>query len=159
LLVRFSKVALVDKYDIYQHLMTYWAEAMQDDVYVLVQGGWAAARQIRELVRNSEGKFTEDPDLALGKRKLKAELVSPALVVARFFAEEQATLEKLESAAEEAARAIGELDEEHGGEEGLLARSRPGARAIGMRCGNSGHAPRRRARRQTGTRKGADAGR
>jgi type I restriction enzyme M protein len=76
------------------------------------------------LVRNSEGKFTEDPDLALGKRKLKAELVSPALIVARFFAEEQATLEKLESAAEEAARAIEELDEEHGGEEGLLAEAK-----------------------------------
>jgi type I restriction enzyme M protein len=76
------------------------------------------------LVRNSEGKFTEDPDLALGKRKLKAELVSPALIVARFFAEEQAMLEKLESAAEEAARAIEELDEEHGGEEGLLAEAK-----------------------------------
>jgi type I restriction enzyme M protein len=120
LLVRFSKVALVDKYDIYQHLMTYWAEAMQDDVYVLVQDGWAAARQIRELAKNNEGKLTEEPDLTMGKKKLKAELIPPPLIVARFFAGEQATLEKLEAAVEEIARETEEMDEEHGGEEGLL---------------------------------------
>ena len=120
LLVRFAKAALIDKYDLYQHLMTYWAEVMQDDVYLLAQDGWAAARQIRELVRNSEGKFTEEPDLTLAKKKLKAELIPPPLIVTRFFALEQAALEKLEAAAEEAARAVEEMDEEHGGEEGLL---------------------------------------
>ena len=124
LLLRFSEVALVDKYDVYQHLMTYWAEVMQDDVHILAQDGWAAARQIRELARNSEGKFTEEPDLTIGKKKLKAELIPPPLIVARFFAEEQAALEKLEAAAEEAARAIEEMDEEHGGEEGLLAEAK-----------------------------------
>jgi len=124
LLARFGAVALIDAYDIYQHLMTYWAEVMQDDVYILVQDGWTAARLIRELVKNSDGKFTEEPDLTLGKKKLKADLVPPALVVARFFSDEQAALEKLEAAAEEAARAIEELDEEHGGEEGLLAEAK-----------------------------------
>jgi hypothetical protein len=59
LLVRFAKVALIDKYDVYQLLMTYWAEAMQDDAYLIAQDGWAAARQIRELVRNNEGKFAK----------------------------------------------------------------------------------------------------
>lgn len=124
LLLRFSEVALIDNYAVYQHLMTYWAEIMQDDVHMLSQDGWAAARQIRELVRNSEGKFTEEPDLTIGKKKLKAELIPPPLIVARYFAEEQAALEKLEVAAENAARAIEELDEEHGGEEGLLAEAK-----------------------------------
>ena len=124
LLVRFSMVALVDKYDVYQHLMTYWGEVMQDDAHMLAQDGWAAARQIRELVRNSEGKFTEEPDLTIGKKKLKADLIPPPVIVARFFGDEQAALEKLEAAAEEAARAIQEMDEEHGGEEGLLAEAK-----------------------------------
>jgi type I restriction enzyme M protein len=39
LLARFAKADLLDKYDIYQLLMDYWAETMQDDVYVLVQDG------------------------------------------------------------------------------------------------------------------------
>jgi type I restriction enzyme M protein len=44
LLVRFAEADLLDRYDIYQLLMDYWADTMQDDVYVLVQDGWAAGR-------------------------------------------------------------------------------------------------------------------
>lgn len=121
LLERFKPVPLIDGYDVYQHLMTSWSEVMQDDVYILVQDGWEAGRVIRELVKNAEGKFTETPDITLGRRKLKAELIPPALIVARFFAAEKAALEALEAKAEEAARAIEELDEEQGGEDGLLA--------------------------------------
>ena len=33
---------LLDPYDVYQHLMDYWAETMQDDVYMLVSEGWKA---------------------------------------------------------------------------------------------------------------------
>lgn len=120
LLTRFANVPLIDKYDVYQHLMTYWAETMQDDFYIVAQEGWAAARQIRELVKNAEGKFTEMPDIAIGRQKLKAELIPPALIVARFFAKEQAALEGLEGKVEELARAIEEMDEEQGGEDGLL---------------------------------------
>jgi type I restriction-modification system DNA methylase subunit len=35
-------VGLLNPYDIYQHLMDYWAETMQDDVYMIVDGGWKA---------------------------------------------------------------------------------------------------------------------
>ncbi|MFM6209660.1 MAG: type I restriction endonuclease subunit M, partial [Planktothrix sp.] len=42
LLKRFVKAELLDKYDIYQLLMDYWEETMQDDVYILVQEGWKA---------------------------------------------------------------------------------------------------------------------
>jgi type I restriction enzyme M protein len=120
LLERFKPVPLIDGYDAYQHLMTYWAETMQDDAYVLAQEGWAAGRVIRELVKNADGKFTETPDITLGRRKLKAELIPPALIVARFFSAERAALEARGAKAEEAARAVEELDEEHGGEDGLL---------------------------------------
>jgi type I restriction enzyme M protein len=50
LLARFATADLLNQYDIYQLLMDYWAETMQDDVYVLVQDGWAAGRVLRELV-------------------------------------------------------------------------------------------------------------
>jgi type I restriction enzyme M protein len=120
LLARFADVPLIDKYDVYEHLMAYWAEVMQDDVYIIALEGWLAARQVRELVKNSEGKFTETPDITIGRQKLKAELIPPALIVARFFAKEQAALERLEAKADEIARAIEEIDEEQGGEDGLL---------------------------------------
>ncbi len=30
---------LLDKYDVYQHLMNYWAEVMQDDSYIIADSG------------------------------------------------------------------------------------------------------------------------
>ena len=43
LLATFQKAPLLDPYDVYQHLMDYWAETMQDDVYMIVSDGWKAA--------------------------------------------------------------------------------------------------------------------
>lgn len=120
LLERFKHVPLIDGYDVYQHLMTYWAEVMQDDAYILAEDGWAAGRVIRELAKTADSKFTETPDITLGRRKLKAELIPPALLVARFFATERSALDALAAEAEDAARALEELDEEHGSEDGLL---------------------------------------
>lgn len=120
LLARCAELPLIDRYDVYQHLMTYWAETMQDDVYLIALEGWAVARVIRDLVKNEDGKFTETPDITLGKRKLKAELIPPPLIAARFFADALASCEALDAKAEELAREIEELDEEQGGEDGLL---------------------------------------
>lgn len=60
---------------------------------------------IRDLAKNAGGKFPSAPDITLGRRKLKAELIPPALIGARFFAVEPTAVE--------------ELDEEHGGEDWL----------------------------------------
>jgi len=59
-------------------------------------------------VKNAEGKFTETPDIILGRQKLKAELIPPTLIVTRFFAKDQAALEVLETKAEDIGRAIEE---------------------------------------------------
>ena len=125
LLKAFKPAPLIDEYDIYQHLMTYWMSIMQDDVYQVAQDGWESARTVRKLEKNEDGRFTEEPDLVIGTGKsairLKADLIPPALIVARFFADQQAALDALEADAEEAARATEEMNEEHGGEDGLLA--------------------------------------
>jgi type I restriction enzyme M protein len=120
LLARFATIPILDAYDIYQHLMSYWEEAMYDDASLIVQDGWEAGRTLRELHKNSEGKFTETTDLIIGKKRLKAELIPPNLLVARFFADKLAAVEAKEAAAEELRRAFDELDEEQGGEDGLL---------------------------------------
>lgn len=48
LLARFRRAPLLDEYNIYQHLMDYREETMQDDVYLIAAEGWAS--QPRELV-------------------------------------------------------------------------------------------------------------
>jgi len=99
LLVTFQKAKLLDPYDVYQHLTDYWAETMQDDVYLLVTEGWEAVL---------DGKPNTD-------------LIPTTLIVHRYFAADQTAIEQLEADRDTITRQMEELDEEHGGEDGLLA--------------------------------------
>src|SRR5207244_6137070 len=49
-----AKLHLVDKYDVYQHLMAYWAETMQDDAYIITVDGWSAGNQVVRLQKESK---------------------------------------------------------------------------------------------------------
>lgn len=125
LLARFAALPLIDGYDVYQHLMSYWDEVMQDDAGILAIDGWDAAKVIRKVERDEDKKFPEEPDIKLGGGKsaiyLKAELIPPALIVARFFADEAAEIERLEVEVERLEAELAELVEEHGGEDGDLS--------------------------------------
>lgn len=120
LLQSYAQTPLLSKYDIYQILMDYWAESMQDDVYVLVQDGWPAGNVLREFVVNKGEKLKETPDLVIAKAKYKAELIPPALIVARFFAAEQVKVDTLQSLLDSASQELETYLEENSGEDGLL---------------------------------------
>lgn len=124
LLAVFEKAPLLDPYDIYQHLRDLWAVTMQDDVYLIVADGWKEAAKLRPMVEDKKAKGKEKPDLVVGNAKFKAELIPPGLVIARFFPTEQAAIEKLEGDLAAATAALEEFEEEHGGDEGLLADAR-----------------------------------
>jgi type I restriction enzyme M protein len=123
LLANFRAAPLLDAYDVYQHLMDYWAETMQDDCYLIADDGWREAAQPKLIVEDKNKKTKIKPDFALGKKKYQTELIPPALIVARYFADEQAEIEKLESDIAALQQQFEEMAEEHGGEEGLLADS------------------------------------
>ncbi|WP_262017194.1 type I restriction-modification system subunit M [Serratia liquefaciens] len=112
---------LLENYAIYQLLMDYWMEVMQDDVYVLSQDDWQAGKVLRELIVEKGEKLKEIPDLVIGKKKYKAELLPPALLVAHYFATEKLELDQLQVAYDEAAQALESFLEENSGEDGLLA--------------------------------------
>jgi type I restriction enzyme M protein len=115
-----AALTLVDKYDLYQQLMSYWAETMQDDIYLVTESGWLGAGKLRQLM-DEEGKSKEKPDLLVGKLKLKADLIPPSLIVARYFEPQQCSLEGLQADVEALTAQLDELKELHGGEDGLLA--------------------------------------
>lgn len=121
LLEAYDPVPLLSKYDVYQLLMDYWQETMQDDVYVLVQDGWDAGKVLRELMVAKGEKLKEVPDLIIGKAKYKAELLPPALLVKRFFAAEQAELDRLQSELDSISQDLESYIEEHSTEDGQLA--------------------------------------
>jgi type I restriction enzyme M protein len=125
LLDRFKGTALLDEYDVYEQLMTYWHGVMHDDVFLIMNEGWLDAAKPRKAIENKERKLSETPDLVIGSgrgvKKYKMDLISPQLVVARYFAGEQAEVDELNVAAQEASGAVEEYIEEHAVEDGLLA--------------------------------------
>ena len=120
LLVRFDVLPLLDPYDVYQRLMSYWDETMQDDVYLIVSDGWIEASRPRGVIEDKDRKIKEAPDLTIGRRKYKMDLIPPALVVARYFGREQAVMDELRRRHEGAASELATFVDEHTGEGGLL---------------------------------------
>ncbi|MBN1320530.1 MAG: SAM-dependent DNA methyltransferase [Thermoleophilia bacterium] len=108
LLAHYERKPLVDHYAVYQHLMDYWAETMQDDAYMLSADGWKAQTT---RVLDAKGK----------DRGWTCDLVPKELVVARYFSKESAALDALQAGLEAASAARTELEEEHGGEDGLFS--------------------------------------
>ncbi|UJS21382.1 MAG: type I restriction-modification system subunit M [Candidatus Brocadia sp.] len=104
LLQVFSSLKLIDKYDVYQHLMVYWSETMQDDVYALVSDWWEVGRELERDKKQWEGR-----------------LIPKGLIVARYFATERKAIDNLEAGRDAIVRQMEEMEEEHGGEEGLMA--------------------------------------
>ncbi|MFZ4816674.1 MAG: type I restriction endonuclease subunit M, partial [Phototrophicaceae bacterium] len=125
LLHAFEPLPLIDAYNIYQHLMTYWTETMQDDVYVLVADGWQAGRTLRLLIKvekkKGEKTYTEAHDFELDKKHYKADLIPTRLVIARYLAAEQQAVDALVAELATVEQTLSELEEEHSGEDGLLA--------------------------------------
>ncbi|WP_411083057.1 N-6 DNA methylase [Streptomyces sp. cmx-18-6] len=125
LLARFKRTPLLSEYDVYEQLMAYWHGVMHDDVFLIMSDGWRKAAKPRKTIEDKERKLSETPDLVIGSgrsaTKYKMDLISPKLVVARYFADEQSKVDELHVAAEEASRAVEEYIEEHAVEDGLLA--------------------------------------
>ncbi|MBZ0242094.1 MAG: hypothetical protein K8F24_02655, partial [Bacteroidales bacterium] len=107
ILSTYTGKALMDKYDVYQHLMDYWNEVMQDDCYYIAMEGWKA-----ELTITKQTKTVTEWD---------CDLVPKALVIDRYFLAEKNAIEQLEAEKEAIATEITELEEEHNTEEGLFA--------------------------------------
>lgn len=111
LLTTFRDAPLLDPYDIYQHLMDYWAEAMQDDAYLIAADGWVAV-PARIVETDKKGKSKD--------KGWTCDFIPKSLIVNRYFATEQVALEVKQAELETATAVLAELEEEHGGEDGYL---------------------------------------
>jgi type I restriction enzyme M protein len=112
LLLWYANKPLIDKYDVYQHLMDYWAETMQDDCYLIADDGWKAATY-RIVEKDKKGKEKD--------KGWACDLVPKQLIVDRYFAVQQVGIRYLEADLESVTAQLAELEEEHGGEEGAFA--------------------------------------
>ena len=102
---------LVDNYNVYQHLLSYWNEVMQDDAYIISYDGWKA-ETYRVLKENSKKKMVD--------KGWTCDLVPKELVINRFFETEKTEIENLNNDLETTVSQYQELEEEHGAEEAAL---------------------------------------
>ena len=105
---------LIDEYDVYQHLLSYWLETMKDDTYIIIEDGWKA--DVREA-----DKKKADATMKVGNKHYICELLPKDLLIKKFFESDQEELQQLEVEKESKAGELEELVEEHGGDDGLLA--------------------------------------
>ena len=127
LLDRFRLFPLLDEYDVYDQLMTYWDEVMHDDVFLVMNDGWAEAanpRPARIVAVDNKGKPKyEDAHITIGgtrqKERWVMDLLPPQFVIARYLATEQAKVEELALVFDSASSDLEAYIEEHAVEGGL----------------------------------------
>lgn len=108
---------LIDPYAVYQHVMDYWAATMQDDCYLVAADGWQATTyRVIETRKGKDGKPGKQVD-----KGWACDLVSKPLIVARYFAAEQAAIDQFSAELEAVLAKLTELEEEHSGEEAVFS--------------------------------------
>lgn len=108
LLTHYKGKPLINAYDVYQHLMDYWAATLQDDCYLIAADGWKA-ETYRIIETDKKGKQKD--------KGWTCDLVPKPLIVARYFAKEQAAIDQLATQLEATTAKLTELGEEHSGED------------------------------------------
>lgn len=121
LLKSYENKRLIDKYDMYQHLMEYWAETMQDDMYELAADGWKAGNEVKRIEKKTKKGDKEVVKQVVGIEGLEGRLIPPALIIQEYFVKEQKAIDDLQVQTETLKAKMDEMREEHGGEDGLLA--------------------------------------
>ena len=113
----FDGLELVDKYDVYEVLLSYWQAVMGDDVYLVSVDGYGAARKTENIM----GVYTS------GKKKgqervigWEGVLIPKALMEKVFFAAERRAIDELQAVVEETQSRLEELIEEQTGDDGYL---------------------------------------
>ncbi len=109
LLKHYDNKALINPYDIYQHLMDYWNAVLKDDSFLIKEEGWVSTLT---PAKDKNGKIKKD--------EFESELIPFELVIKRYFAKEATELKVIEVYLETLSAEMTELVEEHSGDEGLL---------------------------------------
>lgn len=109
LLKKYKNKALINPYDIYQHLMDYWNTILKDDSFLIKENGWIATLT---PAKDKNGKIK--------KGEFESELIPFDLAINRYFKDENANIKTIETYLETLASEMAELIEEHSGDDGLL---------------------------------------
>ncbi len=124
ILTVFRDDALIDPYDMYQHLMAYWEETMQDDFYTIAIDGWQAGKQWeREIIKGKkgkDGKTTKDKKVD-GLEGIIGKMIPPSLLIEVYFSKEWEVVTDFEAKVESAKAELEEIGQETEVENGIFS--------------------------------------
>lgn len=110
ILAEFEPMTLIDKYDVYQVLLAYWNDVMNDDVSLIISepNGYSNAR----ATDNIEEEITQGKKK--GETKItgwEGRLIPKGIVIAAFFSTEKNAIEEAENVVAETKSQLSELIE------------------------------------------------
>ena len=124
LLLAFAEVPLINKYDVYQKLMEYWTDTMQDDVYAVCFDGYGISRKIAYEYVTKKKKKVNGTTVEEKTDKVKSydgEIIPKALLIEHFYPEELKALQKHQAEMDAIVAQLEELIDENSDEEGCFS--------------------------------------
>lgn len=117
LIEKFEDIELVDKYDIYEVLLSYWQEVMADDVFLIKYDGYETGKEVENIVETTENKKGEKKEKIRG---WEGKLIPKAIIEKVFFAEERKKIDDAQAIVDETQNRFDEFVEENTGDDGVL---------------------------------------
>lgn len=125
MLKSYAEAKILDNYDVYDVLLNYWNEKLQDDVYVIKSLGYEAGREIDYTYATKARKDAEGNEIKIeNKNKIKSfdgALIPREILEKEYFNDELEDLANLTSQAESISAELNEIVEEQAGEDSLFA--------------------------------------
>lgn len=121
---KYETAHILDNYDVYDCLLNYWNEKMQDDVYIIKEFGYASARDIdyvyaKKKVKNENGETVEEDDKSKTK-SFDGALIPKEILETTYFSKELNELGLILDQASDLENELNEMIEEESGDDGLL---------------------------------------
>ena len=124
LLAQYDEAILLDNYDVYDLLLNYWNEKLQDDIYLIKSAGYEAGAEIeyvyaqkKEKDENGESVTVDDTSKV---KSFEGLLIPREIIEKEYFTVELEALKELLSDLNQVESELEEMFEEQTGDEGFL---------------------------------------
>ena len=108
-----ADASLVSPYEVYDHLMNYWNETMQDDCYMISNDGWKTPEDI--LPQKTNGTYKD----------IKCSLLPVDILLKEFFAAEISAIDEVQAHLDDINAQIQSLEEESKDDDGETQEIKP----------------------------------
>lgn len=120
----YENAKLVDNYDVYDFLLNYWNEKLQDDIYIIKALEYEAGRKIEKEYKKKKVKDEQGVEIEVDDEK-KCEsfdglLIPRTIIKKEYFKDKLDDIEIINLEITELDEKMNEIFEEHSGDEGLL---------------------------------------